>query len=486
MSFDNSENIKNAAVKSVFWTAIDSLGSQGITFLVGLVLARLLSPVEFGTIGVAMVFIALFNKIVDCGFSSALIRKQNVRSIDYNTTFIFNILLSFVLYVICWLCSPYIAIFFNNVQLVDVLRWLSLVLIINAFAIIQRTLFVKDINFKIQAKISIVASLVSGGVAIVMVFFKCGVWSLVCQQLTRQCVNSILLWCYGRWRPQIEFSMQIFKEHFSFGGKLLLSGVIDVFCTESVTFVIGKIYSPDTLGQYSRAKQFSGIFSSNLSSVFERATYPVLSRFQDDKEQFLYYYKKLVRSLMLISGIGLMLLAGSAESIIRVLIGDKWIPAIGYLQVVCFNDLFYPIRIVNMNVLSVFGRSDYVLRVTILKRVIQAFPILLGFYNLYFMLWGLVVCGIINFLLNAYYCSKCINYSMFRQILDLLPSIVVSLLLGGVVYIMGTFFTNIYFQLVIQILVGVMMIVFIFKFIPMKEFQFILNIIRPFYKSITK
>lgn len=486
MAFDKSKDIKNVAVKSIFWNAIDNIGSQGITFIVGLVLARLLTPKEFGTIGVAMIFIALFNKIVDCGFSSALIRKQNARSIDYNTTFIFNIVLSFVLYVICWFVSPFIAFFFNNIQLVIVLRWLSLVLIINAFAIIQRTLFVKNINFKIQAKISIIASLISGVIAIIMVFFKCGVWSLVGQQLTRQCVNSMLLWCYGKWRPQIEFSLQSFKEQFSFGGKLLFSGVIDVLCNEAVTFVVGKVYSPATLGQYSRAKQFSGIFSSNLSTIFERVTYPILSRYQDDKDQFLCYYKKMIRSLMLVSGLGMMFLAGSAESIILVLIGDKWIPAISYLQIICFSDILYPIRMVNLNVLSVFGRSDYVLYVTILKRIIQVFPILLGVYNLYFMLWGLVVCGVINFVLNAYYCSKCINYSIFRQIFDLLPSIITSLLFGGIVYFVGSFITNALIQLFVQIVVGVIMLIFIFKFIPMQEFKFIINILRPFYKSIVK
>lgn len=472
-----TKSIKDKTIAGLSWSAIDSIASQGITFIVGIVLARLLSPTEFGTIGIAMIFIGLFNKIVDCGFSNALIRKNDASNLDYNTTFIFNLALSCVLYILCYLGAPYIALFFHDDQLVLVLKWMSLVVIINSLSIIQRTILIRKIDFKTQTKISLISSISSGVIGILMACYDMGVMSLVGQQLSRQGLNTLFLWVYNTWRPKLEFSYHRFKELFSYGGKLLLSGLVDVIFNESASFIIGKVYSTATLGQYSRARQFSSIFSSNLSSIMERVTFPVLAKFQDNKDQLVEYYKKIIKSLMLVCGICMITLACTAKSVIYILVGEKWAEAVIYLQIICFNDLFYPIRIVNINAIQVCGRSDLVLKVNLLKRIIQLIPILLGIFNIYYMLYGLVLTGITGLLLNAYFSSKCIPYSVIDQIKDLSQPLLVCIVPALAMISVGLLALNIYFQLIAQLLVGMTTFFIIVRITKLEEYYFIKEII---------
>lgn len=468
----SDQSVKDKTVKGIGWSALENFLSQGVTFVVGIVLARLLSPDEFGTIGVAMIFVALFNKIVDCGFSNALIRKQNVSQEDYSTTFIFNLLLSLSLYVICYIVAPHIAIFFHNDLLISVVRWISLTLIINAFAIVQRTRLVKSIDFKTQAKVSLIASISSGVIGIVMAFYGCGVWSLVGQQLSRQFLNTTLLWIVNKWLPTFAFSIKSFKELFSYGGKLMLSGIIDTLFNEITTIVVGRIYTPATLGQYSRAKQFSGIFSSNLSSVMERVTYPVLSEFQNDEMKLLGYYKKIIKVLMMVTSLGTIFIACCSRSIILILIGPKWTEAIVYLQLLAFVELTIPLKNVNLNLMQVYGRSDYILKLSIIKRFIELGAICLGLIDIKVMLVGFAIAGIIGFLLNAGITSRISGYRVSAQLKDILPSLIVSLLVGVCMYGVGMIVNNIYLAFLFQILVGISLFIMISERLQLDEYQF--------------
>lgn len=466
------QSVKEKTIKGIGWSALENILSQGVTFIVGIVLARLLSPEEFGTIGVAMIFVALFNKIVDCGFSNALIRKQNVSQEDYSTTFIFNLLLSFLLYGICYIAAPYIAIFFHNNSLTGVVRWISLTLIINSFAIVQRTRLVKSIDFKTQAKISLIASVLSGIIGIIMAFYGYGVWSLVGQQLSRQFLNTTLLWIVNKWHPTFVFSMKSFKELFSYGGKLMLSGIIDTLFNEITTIVIGRIYTPATLGQYSRAKQFSGIFSSNLSSVMERVTYPVLSEFQHEEEKLLIYYKKIIKVLMMVTSLGTIIIACCSRSIILILIGSKWAEAIIYLQLLAFVELTIPLKNVNLNLMQVYGRSDYILILSIIKRLIELGAICLGLIDIKIMLIGFAFAGVIGFLLNACVTSRISGYKVRAQLKDILPSFLVSLLVGICMYVVGIIVHNIYAALLFQLFVGAIVFMMVSERLQLEEYKF--------------
>ncbi len=472
-----SENLKKKAIGGLKWSAIDNIASQGITFVIGIVLARLLSPAEFGTLGIAMIFVGLFNKFVDCGFSNALIRKKNVEPVDYNTAFFFNIIVSVVLYVICFFLSPYVSSFFNDEELVVVLKWMSLVIIINGVGIIQKTILIKRIDFKTQAKISLISSFLSGIIGIISAYMGKGVMSLVFQQLSRQTLNTLLLWFYNRWYPKLEFSINSFRQQFSFGIKLLFSGLIDYACNEAATFVIGKVHSPATLGQYSRARQFSSIFSSNLSTITERVTFPVLAQFQDNKEMLAMQYRKMVKCLMLICGLLMITLACTAESVVLILVGDKWVEAILYLQIICFNDLFYPIKLVNLNAIQVTGRSDLILKVTILKRLIQIVPIFLGVFNIYYMLYGLVLASFLGTLLNAYFASKCIPYTLKEQVRDFMRPLFICLVPGVAMSLVTYFDFNIYIQLLLQLLIGIVTFYAIIRVVKLPEWYYLKDIL---------
>lgn len=255
-----SESLKQKTVKGVGWSFADNIANSGITFLVGLVLANILSPEEYGIMAIVTIFIAVSNSIVDSGFSNALIRKTDIRSVDYNTVFYFNLVVSIFLYLILYVSAPAISVFFKEPILVDVMRVIGWILIINAFAIIPRTIFVRTINFKVQTKVSLIASVSSGIVGIGMALTGWGVWSLVGQQLSRQLLNTVFLWIFCHWRPLREFSTQSFKELFGFGSKLLASGLIDTIYKEIYSFVIGGFYTAADLGQYTRASQFNSIF----------------------------------------------------------------------------------------------------------------------------------------------------------------------------------------------------------------------------------
>lgn len=455
----SSEGLKTKTVSGLSWSAIDSIANQGITFLVGLVLARLLSPAEYGLIGMITIFISISNTIVDSGFSNAIIRKKEVINEDYSTTFVFNILLSVLMYGILFLCSPLIASFFHQEQLTLLTRVLGIVIIINSLAIVQRTKLVKNIDFKRQAKISIASSTISGVVGIVFALMGFGVWALVAQQLTRQSVNAIGLWISARWTPSIRFSVKSFKYQFNYGWKLLVSQLLSTIWNEASHIVIGRCYSSAALGQFTRAHQFSKLFSTNLTGIVQRVSFPVMSTIQDEESRLKANYKKLIKTTMFLSFVGMLSLAACAKPLIYVLIGEKWALAATYIPILCFNFMLYPVRAINTNMLQVKGRSDKLLILEIIKKVIAIGPLLLGvFVSIYWMLWGSVISGVIGYILNSSFSGKFIKYTTWQQFLDILPSFVFGSIVSACMYCVIFLDFSSIVTLIIQIVVGVLMI----------------------------
>ena len=466
-----AESLKSKTIKGTSWSFIDSVAGQGITFLVGLVLARLLTPDEYGLIGIITIFISLFNSIVDSGFSSALVRKNDVTDKDYNTVFITNLIVSVILCIALLLCSPLIADFFNRPELTALTRVMSVVVIINAFAIIQRTILVKKVDFKTQTKVSLISSISSGAIGIVMALQGFDVWSLVGQQISRQLLNSVFLWVYAKWMPKFQFSVESFKELFGFGWKLLISSLIDTIWREIYQVVIGKCYSPAVLGQYTRAQQFGSIFSSNLTTVIQRVSYPVLSSIQDDKERLKAGYKKIIKTSMLITFVLMLGLAGIAEPMIIVLVGEQWLPAVPFLQIICFQMMLYPLHSLNLNMLQVQGRSDLFLKLEIIKKIIAVGPLLLGiFVNIYYMLIGSIITGFISYYLNAYYSGPALNYSIKEQLKDILPSFGVALLMAAIVYAISYISLSPFILLPLQISVGIIITIILCKLFKLPEY----------------
>lgn len=481
------ESLRGKTVKGVGWSFIDSFAGQGITFLVSLVLARLLTPEEYGLIGIVSIFIAVFNSIVDSGFSNALIRKSDARDIDYNTVFITNMVFSVVLFFALFFSAPFIADFFNRPQLSPLLKVMASIVIINAFAIIQRTLLVKRIDFKTQTKISLISSITSGVVGIGMAYCDYGVWSLAGQQISRQLLNSLFLWIFAKWYPKLQFSWSSFKELFGFGWKLLISSLIDTVWKEIYQVVIGKCYSPATLGQYTRAHQFSGIFSSNLNSIIQRVSYPVLSAIQDDKERLKQAYRRVIKVTMLVTFTLMLGLAAVSKPMIQVLVGNQWLMAANLLPIICLQMMLYPLHSLNLNMLQVQGRSDLFLRLEIIKKCVAVIPLLLGiFIGIYWMLWGSVCTGLFSYYLNSYYSGKFLKYSMLSQIKDILPSFGVAVVMAIVTYAVSLLPLSPFVLLPLQILAGAISAIVLCECLRLEEYKEVKGMALSVLRKITR
>lgn len=466
-----ADSLKNKAVRGAKWSFIDNIASSGVTFLVGLVLANLLTPTEYGIMAIITIFIAVSTSIVDSGFSNALIRKVHIERVDYNTVFFFNLVVSFVLYIVLYVAAPAISIFFKEAVLIEVLRVIGWVLIVNALAIIPRTILVKKIDFKTQTKVSVISSVVSGVVGIGMAITGWGVWSLVWQQLSRQMMNTLFLWVFCKWIPVWEFSMKSFKELFNFGYKLLFSGLLDTIYKEIYYVVIGRFYSAADLGQYTRAQQFNIIFSSNLTSVVQRVSYPVLSSIQEESERLREAYRRVIKLTMLVAFACMLGLAAVAKPLILILIGEKWLPAVPYLQIICFSGMLYPLHAINLNILQVKGRSDLFLKLEIIKKIIAVGPIVVGiFYGIEYMLCGSVVTSFIAYFLNSYYSADLINYPTKEQLKDIFPTFAVSLIVAAFMWSFSFLNIATYIQLSVQIVVGLVFAFAIYEKLQLSEY----------------
>ncbi|GHT33466.1 lipopolysaccharide biosynthesis protein [Bacteroidia bacterium] len=466
-----SESIKDKTVKGVKWSFIDGLANIGITFLVGLILARLLSPKEFGIIGMITIFIAISNSIIDSGFSNALIRKIDTKSIDYNTVFYFNLVIGIIFYLILYLSSPAISSFFKEPILIPITRVLGIVLVLNSLSIIQRTLFIKKVDFKTQTKISLFSSILSGIIGIEMAFENYGVWSLVGQQVSRQFFNMLFLWAYSSWRPAWEFSKDSFIEMFGFGSKLLLSGLIDTVYKNICYLVVGRFYTAVQLGQYTQAEQFNTIFSSNLTTVVQRVSYPVLSSIQKEPERLKSAYRKIVKTTMLISFTCMFGLVAIARPLLLILIGEKWLPAVSYLQIICFSGMLYPLHALNLNILQVKGRSDLFLKLEIIKKIIGIIPVGLGiFLGIKIMLWGSVFVSIFAYYLNSYYSAFLINYSIKDQLKDIFPVFCISFIVAICMWSISLINISNYIILSLQCIFGFFLAIFIYEKTKLSEY----------------
>lgn len=439
----------------MLWSVLDGLVGPGVTFLVGLVLARMLAPSEYGLMAIVAVVVAVSKSLVDCGFSSALIRKARVARREYNTVFLFNVMVAVFLYILLYFVASSLSEFFGQPVLRPLARVVGLVLIVNALSIIPRTIFVRAVDFRSQMLASLFSSLLSGGIGIGMALGGFGVWSLVGQELSRQIVFTAVLWSISRWVPRWEFSIQAFREMFSYGSKLLVSGLLSTLYSNVFYFVIGKFYTPSALGQYTRAEQFNSMFSANFTSVIQRVSFPVLSQMRGEPERLLVGYRRIVKSSMLISFGAMLGLAAVAEPLLVVLIGEQWLAAASYLQILCFAGVLYPLHAINLNILQVMGRSDLFLRLEVYKKLLGVIPIVIGVYfGIIAMLVAIVLNSYCAYFLNSRYSAELLSYSVLAQVKDVLPSFLISVFVGLSMWAVSLLVLGYVWQLVVQLSLG--------------------------------
>jgi len=430
-----NKNLKNKALNGLLWNFIDNFSVQISQFAIGIVLARILSPNDFGLIGMLTIFITISQWFVSSGFGQALIRKKDCTQADYSTVFFFNILSGILLYIVLFFSSGFISDFFNEPELKPLLKILGISLIIIGFTIIQQTQLTKRLDFKLQTRISIISSITSGIIGIALAYMGYGVWSLVYKSLIEYFIRSFLLWKYNSWRPSLIFDEIAFKELFSFGSKLMLRGLIYSIFNNLYYVIIGKYFSTADLGFYTRAEQFNRMPSSNINKVINKVSYPVLSELQHDDKALKAVYKKIFMSLVFISSISMLILGAIAKPLILTLLGEKWLPSVPILQLLCFVGLLYPLCDFNLTILKVKGKSGLILKLEIVKRVLSIPVIIMGItYGIKVLIIGMIVLSFFEFLINSYFSGKEISYSLKEQISNNLPSIGLAFVVSAIIY----------------------------------------------------
>ena len=461
-----SENLKAKTAKGVGWGFADNILGLGITAAANIILARILSPADFGIIGMTAIFMTLSTSLVDSGFTGALTRKKDAVKADFDTVFYFNLAVSCLLYAVLFFCSPFIARFFKEPILVPVIRILGISLVINAFGIVQKIILVRRIDFRTQAWISLVSSFAAAVAAVAMAFYGFGVWSLVVLQVGKLAVNTILLWSVSKWHPGLCFSRKSFRDMFSFGGRLLITSIISTIWSEMYSFIIGKMYSSSVLGQYSRADKVKNMVTSNVSSVMQKVSYPVLASIQDEGERQINVYRKILKTTVLISFTAVFGVWAVAGPFILTFFGDQWLPAVGYLRIMCFSGLFLPLMMCSANVINADGRSDITLVLEILKTVMGLIPVVFGIiFSVEALLWSMVGVSFILFVVHAAYVSKVIHYSVGRQLADILPTLCVSIVMALIVNAMNMLAIPQWLLLLLQICAGGTIVVLAYEFV---------------------
>ena len=483
----SQQSLKDKTIKGTAWSAADAFLGQGVTFLVGIVLARLLSPDEYGLIGICMIFNTVLSSIVDSGFNNALIRKKNCTDADYNTMFLTNLSISIVLYSLLFVSTPFVAHFFSRNELTWLIRATGLILLINALSITQVTILTKRIDFKTKTKASFISAILSGLVGIAMAYTGFGVWALVGQMLSKQLIYTLCLWGLNKWWPSFTFSSKSFHYMWGFGWKLLVSGLLNNIWNQLYQVVVGKFYSPATLGQYTRGREYASIFSSNLTSIIQRVSYPVLSEIQDDKHRMVEGYRRVIKMTMFITAICMISLGAVSEPLIYCLIGPQWHEAATYLPLICISMSLYPLHAINLNMLQVLGRSDIFLYLEIIKKIIGIVPIMIGiFVDIYWMLIASILIGFVSLYLNSWYTGKALGYTFWKQLRDIAPSFVIAFIIALSVYFLKYLPLSNWAILPMQVLLGALVFITACRKSGLEEYKEVTNMIKPVLNKIKK
>lgn len=472
------ENLKSKTKKGLFWSALERFGTQGISALFAIFLARLLSPEDYGLVALPMVFLSLAQCFVDSGFASALIRKSDLKNEDITTTFYFNIIAGFVCYWILFFTSPLIADFYEAPILTQLLKVSALGMLIGSFCTVQQALLTKEIDFKRQAKISLCASVVGGLIGVTLALLGFGVWALVFQALFAQTVRAILLWRTSKWRPHGKWSNESFHYLWNYGSKMLASAILDTLYVNINPIVIGKLFSKADLGNFTTANQFAALPSSNLTGVLQRVTFPVLSTIQNDDERLARNYRKILRLSAFIVFPLMMGLSSAGAPFVRVFLGDQWEGCIILLQLACFYMMFYPIHAINLDLLMVKGRSDLFLKLEILKKIMGVVVIVIAIpHGVVVMVASGIVTSILALVINTHYTGKLINVGFFKQMKDIMPIIIIGMIMWGVIILFNCLMENYYIALVCDIIIGVVLYVALSKIFLREDLNEVLQML---------
>ena len=469
---------KSNVMSSLIWKLLERGGAQGIQFIIQIILARLLLPKDFGMIAIVMVFISLANVFVQGGLNNALVQKKDSDSEDFSSVLFVSLAMAIVLYGIIFTSAPYISQFYADARLTSVLRVLSLVLFLGAFNSIQNAYVQKYMLFKVLFYSSLVAGIVSGTVGIILAYSGLGVWALVTQHILSQFIVSIVLWFTVKWRPVFDFSASRVKVLFSFGWKLLVSNLIHMIYMDLRTLIIGRMYSSTMLGYYNRGENFPKIIVRNLDGSLQSVMFPTFAAHQDNKKRL----KEMVRRTVVTSSflvfpamIGLIVIA---EPLVIILLTDKWLPAVPFLQIFAVSYLFLPIQTVNLQAINALGRSDLTLKLQIYKKVVGIVILLISIsFGIHAIAIGAAISAFMSMLINIYPNVLLLNYSYREQFNDVIPTFAISIIMGVLVYSLRFLLLGEIGTIMLQVTLGIFIYILLAIIMKLDSFKYITNII---------
>ena len=472
------KNIEKKIFSSLVWKFLERGGTQGIQFIIQIFLARLLSPSDYGIIALITVFIALANVFVQSGFNTALIQKQNADEEDFSSVFYISLLVAGILYILLFLLAPLIASFYEIKELINIIRVLSITLFFGAFNSIQNAIVSRRMDFKKLFYSSLGAVIISGVIGVIFAYQGFGVWALVFQQLINQFSICFILFFTVRWYPKFLFSFERLKVLFSFGGKLLCSALLDTGYREMSNLIVGKVYSSTILGYYNRGYLFPDVIVNNFNGSIQSVLFPILASVQNNKARV----KELTRRAIVTSSyiifplmIGLGVIA---EPMIKFLLTEKWLPCVPFLRVFCLSFALWPIHTSNLQAINAMGRSDIFLKLEIIKKILGILIICFTVrYSPLIMAFGILMSGILSTFINASPNKKLLNYSYLEQIKDILPSLLLSIIMGILIYpIIFLRFSDI-ITIFLQVMLGAIIYVALSYLLKLECFVYLLNII---------
>lgn len=459
-------NLRSKTVSSMLWTAVWRFGYMGITFISNLILAHLLTPKDFGCIGILHIFMSVSEVFVIGGFGVALIQKKEVTHIDYTTAFYWNVVVSIITYIVLFFSAPYIAKFYNMPLLCDVLRVQSLSLIISAFAIVQSTQLQKNLKFRVYSIRGLIAAFIGSFVSVVMAFMGYGIWSLVGLTLAMNIANVLLLWRMSDWRPTLEFSFESFKNLFSFGGLMMLSTLATTIYNDIQGLIIGKFFSPQDMGYYSQARKLEQVPTSALSTIVNQVSFPVFSSINENKSKLKSNVRKNIRSISYLSIPLCALLIVVAKPLILLLYGSQWEESVLYFQLLCLSGMIYVLNCIHLSVIKSLGKGRIFFIMQISKRIIGISLIIAGiFWGVKGVVIAVVISFYIDFFINCFVNYRLIEYGLKLQLIDIMNMLFLSIGAGFVVYIVGLHIPiNQNVMMVIQVLLFLIIYITVSKF----------------------
>lgn len=476
--------MNNKALSNFIWRFLERWGAQGVSLVVGFILAKILAPEVYGTIALITVFISLLQVFVDSGLGIALIQKKEADDLDFSSVFWFNVFSCIILYILIFCAAPIISAFYNKTDLTLYIRVLGLMILISGIKNIQQAYVARNLLFKKFFFSTLGGTLGAAIVGVFMAYRGFGVWALIVQCLFNMAVDTLILWLTVGWKPKFAFSFSRFKVLFSYGWKMLFSALIDTFYNEMRSLIIGKFYSEEDLAFYTKGLQYPKYGVENINSSMNSVLLPVLSKKQDDKEAVKVATRKVIRTSSYVIWPMMVGLFVVADKFVLVLLSEKWMPAVPFLRILCFNQVLQPLQTTNLSVVKALGRSDLHLKMEIFKKCIAIIIVVCSaFCGVEMIAWGSVLYAVIASIINSYPNRVLINYSYYEQVKDISPFVFMSIIMGAIVYAVGLLPLSITWVFILQLLVGVLVYLLLSVISKIDTFEYLISILK---KSFSK